>query len=107
MAVKLHLATFLHEIRCHQLIADRQPDRPEIGALEQLMRPTTDCLVGLRRRRLAVEFAGDEGRPRECSVVISRPAPAEGLAAGGPAEDAVGHRSAGVTTPARRPQNRR
>lgn len=71
MATKLHLATFLQEIRCYQAIADR---RPEAGSLRDIRFPEltwpTDLPVGIHRRRLVVQMQSESGGASEWVVPI-------------------------------------
>ncbi len=55
MATKLHLATFLEEIRCLPAVADRQPNRSRLSgsSFPELAWPQ-DLPVGIRRVRLDV-----------------------------------------------------
>ncbi|MGA4579747.1 hypothetical protein [Limisphaera sp. VF-2] len=73
MATKLHLATFLQEIRCYQAIADR---RPEAASLRGVGFPgltwPADLPVGIRRRRLVVEMQHEPNEASGWPVPIRR-----------------------------------
>lgn len=73
MATKLHLATFLQEVRCYEAIADRRPEGASLGGLRfpGLSWPV-DLPVGIRRRRLPVQVQSESGEPSGWVVPIRR-----------------------------------
>lgn len=56
MATKLHLSTFLQEIRYSQIMADRQPGRTGQASSDDWLYWNAEWPVGLQRRRLDVDF---------------------------------------------------
>lgn len=62
MATKLHLATFLQEVRCYEAIADRRPERALLGRLQfRGLSWPVNLPVGIVRRRLLVQMQSESG----------------------------------------------
>ncbi|MGA4643996.1 hypothetical protein [Limisphaera sp. 4302-co] len=71
MATKLHLATFLQEIRSYTAVMDRPAPRTTAGeeTLSLLAWPS-HLPVGIQRRRIQVEFRSASDPAREIPVPI-------------------------------------